>query len=81
LKWNQFTEDWKGIKIQWLHMHLYASVWLNWYDICDNWAIGSYVIILVWMNPVYSGLKGNQGVMVTYAPICFRMVEMIWLLL
>jgi len=30
---------------------------------------------------MYWGLKGNQGIMVTYAPISFKMVEMIWLLL
>jgi len=28
---------------------------------------------------MYWRLKGNQGTMVTYAPICFRMVEIIWL--
>jgi len=33
------------------------------------------------MKPVYWGLKGNQGIMVTHTPISFRMVEMIWLLL
>jgi len=29
------------------------------------------------MKPMYWGLKGNQGIMVTYAPISFKMVEMI----
>jgi len=81
LKWNQCTRGWKEIKAPWLHIHLYASVWLNWCGMCDDWVIGSYVIILVEMKPVYRGLKWNQGTMVTYAPISFRMVEMIWLLL
>jgi len=29
------------------------------------------------MKPMYWGLKRNQGIMITYAPISFRMVEMI----
>jgi len=62
-------------------MSWYASVWLNWCGMCDDWVIGSYIIILVEMKLVYWGLKGNQGIMVTYAPISFWMVEMIWLLL
>ena len=35
------------------YIHLYASVWLNWGGTCDDWVIGSYVIILVEMKPVY----------------------------
>jgi len=33
------------------------------------------------MKTMYCGLKGNQGTMVTYVPIRFRMVEIILLLL
>ena len=62
-------------------MSLYALVWFNWFGMCDNWVRGSYVIILVEMKPMYWGLKGNQGTMVTHTPISLRMVEMIWLLL
>jgi len=43
----------------------------------DDRVMGLYVIILVEMKPVYWGLKGNQGIMVTHAPICFRTVKMI----
>jgi len=63
------------------YIQLYASVWLNWWGMCDDWVILSYVIILVEMKPVYWGLKANQCTMVIHAPISFRMVEMIWLLL
>jgi len=28
------------------------------------------------MKPVYTGLKGNQGTMVTYISICFNMIEL-----
>jgi len=61
------------------YIYIYALVWLNWYGMCDDWVIGSYVIILVGVKLVYWRLKGNQGTMVTYAPISFRIVEMIWL--
>jgi len=71
----------KGNQVPWLHIHLYVSVWLNWCGMCDNWVICSYVIILVEMKPIYWRLKRNQGIMVTYAPISLRMVEIIWLLL
>jgi len=30
------------------------------------------------MKPVYWGLKGNQGSMVTYVSICFSMIELMW---
>jgi len=30
------------------------------------------------MKSVYWGLKGNQGIMVTYIFICFRTIELIW---
>jgi len=65
-------------------MVTYISICLsmmNWCSMCDDWVIGSYVIILVEMTPVYWGLKGNQGTMVTHALISFRIVEIIWLLL
>jgi len=54
------------------YIHLHALVWLNWYSICDDRVIDSYVIVLVEMN---WGLKGNQSIIVTHAPISFRMVE------
>jgi len=31
---------------------------------------------MVEMKPVYLGLKGNQGTMVTYVSICFSMMEL-----
>jgi len=31
---------------------------------------------LVEMKLVYCGLKGNQGIMVTYVSICFNMIEL-----
>jgi len=57
------------------YINLYASIWLNRCGTCDDWVIGSYVIILVEMKPVYWGLKGNQSTVVTHKPISFRMVE------
>jgi len=42
----------------------------------DDWVIDLYVIILVEMKPVYWGLKGNQGTMVTYVSICFSMMKL-----
>jgi len=58
-------------------MHLFTLVWLNWYVICDDWVIDSYVIILVEMKLVYWGLKGNKCIMVTHASICFNMIELL----
>jgi len=57
------------------YIHLHGLVWLNWCSIWDDWVIGSYVIILVEMKPVYWWLKGNQSTMVTHASISFKMVE------
>jgi len=31
---------------------------------------------MVEMKSVYWGLKGNQGIMITYASICFTMIEL-----
>ena len=62
--------------VPWLHMSLYASVWLNWYVICDDWVRDLHVIILVEMKPTYYGLKGNQGTIVTYTSICFSVIEL-----
>jgi len=42
----------------------------------DDWFIDLYVIILVEMKPVYWGLKGNQGTMVTYVSIWFIMMKL-----
>ena len=75
MKWNQCTGGWKETKVPWLHMSL-ASVWWNWCVMCDEWVIDLYVIILVEMKPVYWGLKGNQGTMVTYVFICFSMMKL-----
>jgi len=63
------------------YIYLYPLVWLNWCGMCDDWVIGLHVIILVEMKPVHWGLKGNQGTMVIHAPISFKTVEIIWLLL
>ena len=40
---------------------------------CDDWVIGLYVIIMVEMKPVYWGLKGNQGTMITHTPYDWMM--------
>ena len=40
----------------------------------DDLFIDLYVIIMVEMKPVYWGLKGNQGTMVTYVFIYFNMI-------
>ena len=44
---------------------------------CDDWIICSYVTILVEMKPVYLGLKGNQGTIVTYVSISFS-IKLKW---
>ena len=62
LKW--YVMIWKEIKVSRLHMSLYASVWLNWCVMCDDWVIDLHVIIMVEMKPVYWGLKGNQGTVI-----------------
>jgi len=56
----------------------YGSAWWNWNYMCDDYIIDSYVIILVEMKSEYWELKGNQGTTVTYASICFSMIELIW---
>jgi len=45
---------------------------------CDDWFIDLYVTIMTEMKPVYGGLKGNQGTMVTYISISFSMIELMW---
>jgi len=57
-----------------VNCYIYGCASLNWYD---DWIIYSYITILFEMKPIYWGLKGNQGTMVTYASICFN-IELIW---
>ena len=57
-------------------MVTYVSIYFSMMKLmCDDWVIDLYVTILVEMKPVYWRLKGNQGTMITHAPINFRMVE------
>jgi len=44
----------------------------------DDLFIDLYVIIMVEMKPVYWGLKGNQGTMVTYVFIYFNMIGLMY---
>jgi len=76
LKWDQYTENWKEIKVPWLYMHLYASI-LNWYDVWwlsymfirNHFGLNETRVLEIERKSRYHGY---------IVSIYFSMVELIW---
>jgi len=52
--------------VPWLHMYLYASEQMSWYDMWYEWMMSAYTINMIEIKLEYMRLKRNQGIEIAY---------------